>query len=76
MTTYPLFGSENRLGVQVRESAEYKKFWETTHPASGAVGLACVLSGKIDARGKTIAVVMSGGNIDPDVLAKAKRLEV
>ena len=40
----------------------------------GAVALACVLSGKIDARGKTIAVVMSGGNIDPDMLAKATRL--
>jgi len=40
----------------------------------GAVALACVLSGKIDARGKTIAVVLSGGNIDPDLLAKAKRL--
>jgi len=42
----------------------------------GAVALACVLSGKIDARGKTIAVVMSGGNIDPEVLASAKRLAV
>ena len=40
----------------------------------GAVALACVLSGKIDVRGKVIAVVLSGGNIDPLVLASAKRL--
>jgi len=33
-----------------------------------------LLSGKIDARGKTIAVVMSGGNIDPEILSTAKRL--
>ena len=42
----------------------------------GAVALACVLSGKIDARDKVIAVVMSGGNIDPEMLAKAQRLAV
>ncbi len=40
----------------------------------GAVALACVLSGRIDPRGKTIAVVMSGGNIDPAILARATRL--
>jgi threonine dehydratase len=40
----------------------------------GAVALACVLSRKIDARGKVIAVVLSGGNVDPDILAKARRL--
>lgn len=40
----------------------------------GAVALACVLSGKIDAKGKTIAIVMSGGNIDPETLAKATRI--
>jgi len=30
----------------------------------GAVGLAAVLSGKIDIRGKTIAVILTGGNVD------------
>ncbi len=37
----------------------------------GAVGLAAVLSGKIDIKGKTIAVVITGGNIDPDRFAAA-----
>ena len=36
----------------------------------GAVGLAALLAGRIDARGKTIVVVLSGGNIDADLFAK------
>ncbi len=31
----------------------------------GAVALAAVLQGKIDARGKVIGVIVSGGNVDP-----------
>ncbi len=31
---------------------------------SGAAGIAAVLNGKIDARGKRIAIVISGGNVD------------
>lgn len=41
----------------------------------GAVGLAAVLTGKVDIAGRAIAVVCSGGNVDPalfrDVLAGA-----
>ncbi|NQV83164.1 MAG: threonine/serine dehydratase [Rhodospirillales bacterium] len=37
----------------------------------GAVALAAVLSGAFDARGKTVAVVCSGGNVDGDVFAQA-----
>jgi threonine dehydratase len=37
----------------------------------GAVALAAVLAGKIDARGKTVGVVISGGNVDPAVFAQA-----
>ncbi|MBB5755047.1 threonine ammonia-lyase [Prosthecomicrobium pneumaticum] len=37
----------------------------------GAVGLAALLAGRIDAAGKTIVVVLSGGNIDPPVLDRA-----
>lgn len=32
----------------------------------GAVSLAALLSGKIDAKGKTTAIILSGGNVDPD----------
>ena len=36
----------------------------------GAAALAALLSGAYDARGKTIAIVLSGGNIDPDMLTR------
>ena len=37
----------------------------------GAVALAAVLSGALDCRGKTVAVVLSGGNVDPETFARA-----
>ena len=37
----------------------------------GAVGLAAVLSGKLPVQGRTVAVVLSGGNVDPDTFADA-----
>src|SRR6201996_8520311 len=36
----------------------------------GAVGLAALLAGHIDTRGKTIAIVLSGGNVDAELFAK------
>ena len=36
----------------------------------GAAALAAVLSGAFDAKGKTIAIVLSGGNIDPEMLMR------
>lgn len=36
----------------------------------GAVALAAVLSGKIDTRGKTTVVVLSGGNVDKELFAE------
>jgi threonine dehydratase len=37
----------------------------------GAVALAAVLAGKVAARGGVVAVVVSGGNVDPAVFARA-----
>lgn len=37
----------------------------------GAAALAAVLAGKLDLAGQTVAVVASGGNVDPDVFADA-----
>ena len=39
----------------------------------GAVALAAVLSGKIDTRGKTMVVVISGGNVDGEMFAEIQR---
>ncbi|MHA1600848.1 MAG: threonine ammonia-lyase [Alphaproteobacteria bacterium] len=36
----------------------------------GAVALAAVLTNRLETRGKTIAVVLSGGNVDPQAYAK------
>ena len=35
----------------------------------GAVGLAAVLSGKIDEKNKNIAIILSGGNVDAGLFA-------
>ncbi len=37
----------------------------------GAVALAAVLAGRFDARGKVVGVLLSGGNVDPSVFARA-----
>jgi threonine dehydratase len=42
---------------------------QVVEPA-GAVGLAALLSGKIDVAGKTVGVVISGGNIDMSLLIR------
>jgi threonine dehydratase len=39
----------------------------------GAVALAALLSGRFEARGRTVAIVLSGGNVDPEVFALALR---
>jgi threonine dehydratase len=36
----------------------------------GAVGLAALLAGRIDAKGKNVVIVLSGGNVDADLFAK------
>jgi threonine dehydratase len=36
----------------------------------GAVGLAALLAGRIDARGKNVVIVLSGGNVDAELFAK------
>jgi threonine dehydratase len=36
----------------------------------GAVALAALLAGKIEARGKTVAIVLSGGNVDAELYAR------
>ena len=36
----------------------------------GAVGLAALLAGHLDVAGKTVVVVLSGGNVDPELFAR------
>lgn len=41
----------------------------------GAIAAAAVLSGHYDVRGKTVAVMCSGGNVDADIFSRALRSE-
>jgi threonine dehydratase len=34
------------------------------------VGLAALLTGRFDGKGKTVGLLCSGGNVDPDVFAR------
>ena len=36
----------------------------------GAVGLAALLAGRIDVKGKNVVIVLSGGNVDADMFAR------
>jgi len=36
----------------------------------GAIALAAVLSGKVDLKGKRVAIIASGGNVDPELFAR------
>jgi threonine dehydratase len=42
----------------------------------GSVGLAALLAGRIPAKGKTVGLVLSGGNVDPDLFARVLRGEL
>lgn len=54
--------SDAEAASAMREAAQTFKL--VVEPG-GAVAFAAVLSGKIDCRGKTVVVVLSGGNVDP-----------
>ena len=55
--------------------AVLKKATGTTGEPGGVVALASVLSGKLKSyRFKSVAVVISGGNVDPDVMSRAEAL--
>ena len=42
----------------------------------GSVGLAALLTGKVASRGKTVGLVLSGGNVDPELFAQILRGEL
>jgi len=42
----------------------------------GAIGLAALISGKIDVKGKVTVAVLSGGNVDPELFHRLVCVEV
>jgi threonine dehydratase len=60
--------SDNLAREAMRVAFEYLKL--VVEPG-GAVALAAVLSGQIDTHGKTVGIVLSGGNVDREVFKNA-----
>jgi threonine dehydratase len=74
--TFPINKDRLRAGLTVADSeipvAVFQLFSQlkiVVEP-SGAVGLAAILSGVFDARGKTVVIVASGGNVNADLFTK------
>lgn len=59
--------SEAAVKSAMRDAATYLKL--VVEPG-GVVGLAAIASGQIDVKGKTVAVVLSGGNVDLSTFAE------
>lgn len=53
--------TDDEVGAAMAFAFKYLKL--VVEPG-GVVGLAAILTGKVDARGKTVAVTLSGGNVD------------
>jgi threonine dehydratase len=59
--------SDREAGTAVRYAFEKLKL--VVEPG-GAVGLAAVLSGKVESRGRVIGIIASGGNVDAALYAR------
>lgn len=56
--------------AEVRSSIAYAaRVLKLVVEPGGAVALACVMAGRLDLQGRTVAVVLSGGNIDDALLS-------
>jgi threonine dehydratase len=74
--TFPILHGAGSRGVAVSDAEVGQAIAYAFHELKlvvepgGAVGLAALLTGKIDAKGKVAVAVLSGGNIDADLFAK------
>jgi threonine dehydratase len=74
--TFPINKARLAGGLSVTDSeaaeavAYAARVLKVTAEPGGAVALAAALTGKVDLTGKTVAVVLSGGNIDPVLHAR------
>lgn len=62
-----LIASDAEVGRAVRYAFEELKL--VVEPG-GAIGLAALLAGKVDVKGKTVVAILSGGNVDAELFAK------
>jgi threonine dehydratase len=59
--------SDDEVGIAV--GAAFRELKLVVEPG-GAVALAALLAGRLNARGKTVVIVLSGGNVDADLYAR------
>ncbi|HEV7383657.1 MAG TPA: threonine/serine dehydratase [Phenylobacterium sp.] len=68
------------VGITDAEVAEAMRYAFSTLKLvvepGGCVGLAALLTGKVTSQGKTVGLVLSGGNVDPDLFARVIRGEL
>lgn len=62
-----VIASDEEVGAAVAYA--YRELKLVVEPG-GAVGLAALLAGRIDVKGKNVVIVLSGGNVDADLFAK------
>jgi threonine dehydratase len=62
-----LTASDTQVAAAVRFAFEELKL--VVEPG-GAIGLAALLAGKLDVKGKVVVAILSGGNVDADLFAK------
>lgn len=66
-----LKGAVSATDAEVAEAMRFAFRWlKLVVEPGGACALACVLNGAIKAEGRTVGVVLSGGNVDPALFAE------
>jgi threonine dehydratase len=67
LLSYGVTASDDEVAAAV--GFAYRELKLVVEPG-GAVGLAALLAGRIDAKGKNVVIVLSGGNVDADLYAR------
>jgi threonine dehydratase len=72
-----LAGAVGVTDAEVAEAMRYAfQVLKLVVEPGGAVGLAALLAGKVPASGRAVGLILSGGNVDPDLFARVIRGEV
>jgi threonine dehydratase len=67
LLTQGIVASDDEVGFAV--GFAFRELKLVVEPG-GAVGLAALLAGRIDVKGKVVVIVLSGGNVDADLFAR------
>jgi threonine dehydratase len=66
-----LKGAVSATDAEVAEAMRFAFRWlKLVVEPGGACALACLLNGRIEARGRKVGIVLSGGNVDPQLFAE------